>query len=196
MVLRTPPPFSARVFVAPDHDLVAWTAPGPAEPGDFVVMQSAPPHPLSTLTVDVLCLLMRPGLIDALTGAVLTVPGLDYQQLHLLLDPVIAPDHDQRLRGRGMPSRTDPTVRGAVLATLDITTPKRVDAARRPALREFSACILATIARKRYIPCPSGVFVNLQPHHADALRSCTAVGTEMAATAHRATTTCSRAAHE
>ena len=134
-----------------------------------------------TLDGDDLRLRMRLALVDALTGALLAVPGLDGRPLNLLLDPVISPDHEQRLRGHGMPARGDPAARGDLLVSFEISFPKRVDAAHRPALRDLFARLDATVAPKRYIRRSSSLFVNRQNQHAAARRSSTALDAEMSA---------------
>lgn len=156
----------------------AWTTPGPQNPADVVFILSAKPHKTFELSGDDLSLRMRLNLVDALAGAMLVVPGLDGRPLNLLLDPVISPTHKERLVGRGMPCRSDPSVRGDLYVSFDIVFPTRVDPVHRPALRDLFSRLDSAPNPKRYVRRSSSLFVNLHPPYTNSRRASAAIDPE------------------
>lgn len=143
----------------------AWTPPGSKQPADVVFVLSQKRHATFVLDGDDLRLTMRLNLVDALTGALLVVRTLDASPLNLLLDPVISPKHVERVKGHGMPRRSDASKNGDLLVSFDIEFPKHVDAEHRPGLRDIFAKFDKDAKARRHIRRSSSLFVNPQMHN-------------------------------
>lgn len=105
-------------------------------PPDVVFVISQKPHPRFTRHCDDIHIRIPISLADALTGSLVIVEGLEKENIELKLDNVVTPDSVRHVKGQGMSRRSQPSQRGDMVISFNVSFPDKLLPAERALLRD------------------------------------------------------------
>jgi molecular chaperone DnaJ len=110
--------------------------PGPAGPGDLILIVTVEPHKLFGRSGDDLTVTVPVTFSEAALGAQIPVPTFDGSQVTLKLPPGTPSGRTLRVKGKGV-KRKDGTS-GDLLVTVTIAVPQKLDSSARQAVEAYA----------------------------------------------------------
>eukprot|EP00268_Persea_americana_P023481 TRINITY_DN2306_c0_g2_i5.p2 TRINITY_DN2306_c0_g2~~TRINITY_DN2306_c0_g2_i5.p2 ORF type:complete len:158 (+),score=25.81 TRINITY_DN2306_c0_g2_i5:1029-1502(+) len=106
-------------------------------PADLVFIIDEKPHGVFKRDGNDLIMTQKISLVEALTGYTVQLTTLDNRSLSIPISTIISPNHEEVVRGEGMPIPKEPTKKGNLRIKFNIKFPSKLTSEQKTSIKRL-----------------------------------------------------------